>query len=91
MSKLSSFSFRVENIDIYEEVTIMTVQELIESLEEVEYLNVVLITKNKCCEFYESEDIEFIDEETLNLEVKHYEFKTEKRGRRKCRMVDIEC
>ena len=69
----------------------MTIQELIEELEEIEDLDVVLISKNGYCEIYEGEDIEFIDEETLNLLVKHYGIRVKNSKRRRYRIVVIEC
>lgn len=51
----------------------MTVQELIESLEELEELDVVTVEHNGRCGRYEGEDIEFIDETILNSIVQHYE------------------
>lgn len=56
----------------------MTVQELIEELEEIEDLDVVLINTNGVCGIYEDEDINFIDDETLKLLVKRYDFRVER-------------
>lgn len=69
----------------------MTIQELIEELEEIEDLDAVLISKNGYCEIYEGDDIEFIDEETLNLLVKHYGIQAKNCKRCKYRIVNIEC
>lgn len=69
----------------------ISVAELIEKLEEVEDLNVVLISANGVCGIYENEDIEFIDEETLKLPVKRYDFQVENYKKHRCRIVDIKC
>lgn len=69
----------------------MTIQELIEELEEIEELDVVSIHKNGVLSIYEGEDIEFIDNEMLDLSVKHYDICLRAGKRRKYRVVDIEC
>lgn len=69
----------------------MTIQELIEELEEIEELDVVSIHKNGILSIYEGEDIEFIDNEMLDLSVKHYGVRSKDVKRRKYRVVDIEC
>lgn len=58
----------------------MILQELIEELEELEPLIAVFIDKcGVCTEYHEDDSIEFIEEETLNLSVAHYEFNAAKR------------
>jgi hypothetical protein len=69
----------------------MTIEELISDHEEVEDLDVVLITKNRVCEIYEGEDINFIDEDTLGLEVKKYTYATRFFEGIIVRIMDIEC
>lgn len=68
-----------------------TVEELIDRYEDVEDLDLVLITRNHCCNIYKGEDINFIDERTLRLPVLSHEYKTEKRKGKVCRILDIEC
>lgn len=55
----------------------MTVRDLIEEIEEVDDLDVVIIKRNELCSMYEEEDIEFIDDETLDLFVKHHNLYSE--------------
>lgn len=69
----------------------MTVQELIEELTELDDLDTIYINKDGCCEIYEGEEIDFIDEETLNLSVINYDIRVEGSKKRKYRVVDIDC
>lgn len=68
----------------------MTVLELIEELEEVEDLDVVLISKDGVCHIYEGDDIDFIDYDILNLPVKDYEVQLRTNKKHKYRLVNIE-
>lgn len=69
----------------------MTVQELIEELTELEDLDTVYINRNRCCEIYEDGEIDFIDEETLNLIVISYDVRVQSGEGREYRVVEIEC
>lgn len=69
----------------------MTVQELIEELTELEDLDTIYINKDGCCEIYEDGEIDFIDEETLNLIVISYDVRVQSGEGREYRVVDIEC
>lgn len=69
----------------------MTVLELIEELTELEDLDTIYINKNRCCEIYEDGEIDFIDEETLNLTVISYDVRVQSGEGREYRVVEIEC
>lgn len=69
----------------------MTVQELIEQLTEIEGLDAVVIEKDKRCEGYEGEEIDFIDEDKLNLIVKDHKLRIDRVRRRKRRILIVEC
>ena len=52
----------------------MTVQEVIEIIEEIAQLDVVYIHRDGCFEIYEGEEIDSISSETLSLSVKRYDY-----------------
>ena len=68
----------------------MTVQELIEELEELDPLTAVLIESCVGNFIYDEDDIEFIDEETLALSVKHYEVESKNGIKNRCLLVTID-
>lgn len=67
----------------------MSLQELIESEEEIDDLDIVIINKDECSEIYEGYDIEYINEATLKLLVKYSNVRYEKRGRRTRRILEV--
>ena len=69
----------------------MTVQEVIERIEEIAYLNVVCIHRDGHFEIYEGEEIDFIPRETLSLSVKRYDYPDSDWKRFKKLVVKIEC
>ncbi len=68
----------------------MTVQELIEESEEIEQLCALLIEKSNLSLIYDEDDIEYIDEETLNLIVKHHEVKTKTGSKKRYLVVSVD-
>ena len=69
----------------------MTVLELIEELEELDKLDMIVLSKNRRCKIYTGEEIDFIDEETLNLQVNDYGIRAQNSKESKYRIVSIEC
>lgn len=69
----------------------MTVQEIIEIVEEIAYLDVVYIYHDGRFEIYEGEEIDFISSETLSLSVKRYDYSDSDWKRFKKLAVEIEC
>lgn len=70
----------------------MTVQELIECMEEVEDLDVVCITrKGQYCSIYEDGDINYIDYRDLYKQVIKYTYGTRKVKERDIRCLEIYC
>ena len=69
----------------------MTVQEVIEIIEEIAYLGVVYIHRDGCFEIYEGEEIDSIPSEILSLSVKRYDYSDSDWKKFKKLAVEIEC
>ena len=66
----------------------MTVQEIIEIVEEIAYLDVVYIYHDGRFEIYEGEEIDSIPSEILSLSVKRYDYSDS--DWRKCKKLAVE-
>ena len=69
----------------------MTVQEVIETIEEIAYLDVVYIYHDGRFEIYEGEEIDSISSEILSLSVKRYDYLDSDWKKFKKLAVEIEC